>query len=268
MNMRRAFSVAVFVRGASGGPHAEHVFLIHHRRLQTWLPIGGEVEVGETPLEAARRELREETGWEGDFQALSLVEGTPPGLMHYEEHDAGSKGLHMNFCFVATVPDVPVRLNDEATAHAWVDVQLRDVADGSLKRAPANVLQLVQQALATPTHLLEHIAATWIQRFNDRDLDGLLALYSDDAVHISPKLRERQPQTGGQVAGKAALRAWWQDSFDRLPSLRYHALQITAQGNQVFLEYSRTLDGAAAMIIAELFVVQNGHIVRSHVFHG
>ena len=52
---RRAFSVAVFARhvGVDGAPR---VLLIRHRRLGVWLPVGGEIEPGETPLEAARRE--------------------------------------------------------------------------------------------------------------------------------------------------------------------------------------------------------------------
>lgn len=52
--VRRAFSVAVYAR------RGDRVLVIEHRRLRTWLPIGGELEAGETPLEAARRELREE----------------------------------------------------------------------------------------------------------------------------------------------------------------------------------------------------------------
>src|SRR4051812_13986554 len=94
---RRAFSVSVFAR------HQGRVLLIAHARLGTWLPVGGELLEAETPLEAARRELREETGLEGEFTALSGVEGTPAGLLGYEEHLAGKKGLHMNFCFVADV---------------------------------------------------------------------------------------------------------------------------------------------------------------------
>ena len=53
---RRAFSVAIYAR------RGKQVLVIEHRRLKTWLPIGGELEAGETPLEAAQRELREETG--------------------------------------------------------------------------------------------------------------------------------------------------------------------------------------------------------------
>ena len=61
---RRAFSVAVYAR--RGGPGGT-LLVIFHKRLQTWLPCGGEIEAGETPLEAAARELREESCLVGRF---------------------------------------------------------------------------------------------------------------------------------------------------------------------------------------------------------
>jgi len=127
--MRRAFSVAVYAR--RGGVDGQ-VLVIHHRRLKTWLPVGGEIEPGETPLEAAARELAEESGLHGRFSPLAgACDGVPPGFLGYEEHQAGDKGLHMNFVFVADVADAvaaAVAPNHEFEQYRWVDrAQLADL---------------------------------------------------------------------------------------------------------------------------------------------
>jgi RimJ/RimL family protein N-acetyltransferase len=135
--LRRAFSVAVFAR------HEGRVLLVKHKRLGTWLPVGGEVEAGETPLEAARRELTEETGLEGIFPVVDALDGGAPGLIGYEEHVAGKKGVHLNFSFVADVERTDVALDESLSGHVWASL-----SDGPWSEAPANVRQLAERALA------------------------------------------------------------------------------------------------------------------------
>jgi ADP-ribose pyrophosphatase YjhB (NUDIX family) len=132
---RRAFSVAIFCR------HEGAILLIRHRRLGTWLPVGGEFEPGETPLEAARRELLEETGLEGTFPPGLGVDGTPPGLIGYEEHQAGAKGLHLNFAFVADVATRHLRQCDEYDEARWVTAEELDAV-----ACPLNVRELARLA--------------------------------------------------------------------------------------------------------------------------
>ena len=50
------FTVAIFV------VHDGKVLLIHHRKLNKWLPLGGHVELDEEPEQAALRETKEESG--------------------------------------------------------------------------------------------------------------------------------------------------------------------------------------------------------------
>jgi len=138
---RRAFSVAIYARR---GGVAGQVLMIMHKRLQTWLPVGGELEPGETPLEAAMRELGEETGMVGYFPQLAgAQEGVPAGLLGYEEHMAGSKGLHMNFVFVADVQrHAEVTPNNEFSDFKWVGAD--EVASLTM---PLNAAQFAHAAL-------------------------------------------------------------------------------------------------------------------------
>ncbi|HEY1717151.1 MAG TPA: NUDIX domain-containing protein [Verrucomicrobiae bacterium] len=50
------FTVAIFV------VHDGKILLVHHRKLDKWLPLGGHIELDEDPEQAALREAKEESG--------------------------------------------------------------------------------------------------------------------------------------------------------------------------------------------------------------
>jgi 8-oxo-dGTP pyrophosphatase MutT (NUDIX family) len=61
------FTVAIFV------VKDKRILLIHHRKLDKWLPLGGHIELEEDPEQAALREAREESGFE-----VELIGERPP----------------------------------------------------------------------------------------------------------------------------------------------------------------------------------------------
>ena len=114
----------------------------------------------------------------------------------------------------------------------------------------------------------EEIARQWFDAFNAHDLEKLLSLYDEGAVHYSPKLKIRLPETQGLVKGKVAMAAWWRDSFERLPTLHYVYTTLTSNDERVFMEYTRSVDGEPDMLVAEVLEIKNGYIISSRVYHG
>ncbi len=114
---------------------------------------------------------------------------------------------------------------------------------------------------------LKHIANQWFEAFNQHDLKKLLSLYDDNAEHYSPKLKLHQPETNGWIKGKAALRNWWADAFNRLPNLHYEVIKLTADDEQIFMEYIRQTPNEPDLRVGEILVIENGKIIASRVYH-
>ena len=114
----------------------------------------------------------------------------------------------------------------------------------------------------------KQIATQWFKAFNEHHLENLLSLYDNEAQHYSPKLKNRMPETNGLIKGKQALRDWWKEAFDRLPSLQYEVIKLTADEDQVFMEYIRHVSGEEDLSVGEVLQIENGKIVFSRVYHG
>jgi ketosteroid isomerase-like protein len=115
---------------------------------------------------------------------------------------------------------------------------------------------------------LQSIAFKWIETCNSKELEKLVSLYDDDAQHFSPRLKTVQPETNGFISGKDAMRAWWQNAFEKTPSLQYQLKSLTANGDRVFMEYIRTVANEADELVAEVLDIREDKIVASRVYNG
>jgi len=110
--MKKHFTATAFVVDSQG-----RTLLIHHNRLQRWMPPGGHIDPNETPEETAKRECKEETGLDveifGDNQT-DVFTGNPnegnmlkkPHAMLLENIPASEERgepahQHMDFIFIA-----------------------------------------------------------------------------------------------------------------------------------------------------------------------
>lgn len=114
---------------------------------------------------------------------------------------------------------------------------------------------------------LIQLANKWFAAFNEKRVDDLIDLYHEDAQHYSPKLKVRHPETNGLIQGKAALRTWWADAFERLPSLRYEIVRLTPYEDRIFMEYTRKVTMEEDLYVGEVLEVKEDRIRASRVFH-
>src|SRR4051812_8671080 len=100
MESTRDFTATTFV------VHEDRTLLLHHRKLQMWLPPGGHIDPHELPDQAALREVREESGLEVELydpgHALGHVRVLPqPHCILLEDISPGHQ--HIDLIYFARV---------------------------------------------------------------------------------------------------------------------------------------------------------------------
>jgi steroid delta-isomerase-like uncharacterized protein len=77
----------------------------------------------------------------------------------------------------------------------------------------------------------ENLGKRWTEAFNKRDVQGLMALYSDDCVNAQPYLMT-------PLKGKPAVREDFENFFKAFPDGQFQADTMTAQGDTLAIEWS------------------------------
>jgi 8-oxo-dGTP pyrophosphatase MutT (NUDIX family) len=129
--MIRHFTATVYIF------HEGKVLLHRHPKLGKWLPPGGHLEENETPPEAAKREVFEETGLDIIFleqenvkvKAYNATSFPRPYLCLLEQipaHKDQPAHQHMDFIYLAR----PLSLKDDLNGFQWMgweEVQQLDI---------------------------------------------------------------------------------------------------------------------------------------------
>jgi len=111
---RHADPVHITGSGFVVGPRG--VVLLRHLRFDLWVQPGGHVDPGETPWDAARREVMEETGM------LVRFAGGAPELVHVSVHDVpgGHTHLDLRYLFDGGDADPSPPMGESQDVH-WFD---------------------------------------------------------------------------------------------------------------------------------------------------
>jgi catechol 2,3-dioxygenase-like lactoylglutathione lyase family enzyme len=88
-------------------------------------------------------------------------------------------------------------------------------------------------------------AEAWVDAWNRRDLDRLLAHYADDAEMTSPFIAEVTDDPRGCLRGKAAIGAYWREALHRVPDLYLELIGVCSLDDGLAIQY-RTARGMAA----------------------
>ena len=136
------FAVAIYV------VNGDRVLLVKHRALGTWLPLGGHIEEGETPEDAAIRESLEESGLHvelvGERPTIPVVGTTflcPPTYL--DVHEVSPLHRHVGMIYFARSRSADVRLAaEEHDAIRWFSAE-----DLSSVSVPTAVRFYAQEAI-------------------------------------------------------------------------------------------------------------------------
>lgn len=82
---------------------ADGKVLLHwNKNMNTWIPIGGHIDYGETPDETIKREVEEETGFEFEFLNKPKVIGNSNviDLYRFQIDKVPHHNYHMTFVFI------------------------------------------------------------------------------------------------------------------------------------------------------------------------
>lgn len=110
-------------------------------------------------------------------------------------------------------------------------------------------------------------AADWIEAWNSRDIDRIVAHYTEDAVFISPVAESRVGRP--RVTGHDALRTYWSGAH-RYTQFVFELERITwdEPNRELVITYRRTVDGARSRACEFFRFTPEGLVSHGEAMYG
>ncbi len=106
-------------------------------------------------------------------------------------------------------------------------------------------------------------ATEWISAWNSRDIEAVLARYTDDVLFTSPTALRVVPASEGTVRGKEALRSYWVTALESNLDLRFELIGVYAGVDTLVLHYRNQRDD----LISEVLTFRQGLVAVGHATH-
>ena len=101
------------------------------------------------------------------------------------------------------------------------------------------------------------LARDWIEAWNCRDLERILAHYADDIVFSSPFIEKIGTNPSGAVLGREALLAYFKAALAKYPALTFRLHAVFCGVNGVTLLY----ESVNGLLAAETMILNQRHKV-------
>ena len=77
----------------------------------------------------------------------------------------------------------------------------------------------------------------WVAAFESKDLDRVLAFYTNDVIFQSPLVARLSHDPSGTVQGKAALRAYVKKGFEVFDHIKFTVLDVLRGVDSIAIHY-------------------------------
>jgi ketosteroid isomerase-like protein len=109
-------------------------------------------------------------------------------------------------------------------------------------------------------------AEQWIANWNRKDVDAVLAHFSDDVVFTSP--RAESIVGSSRLEGNAKLREYWTLALARIQALHFTLEYVISEGGRVGIVYTSEIDGKRLRAVEFLVFARDGLIREGEAMYG